>query len=659
MFFKRMAWVGLLAAYVCPAGADPPHNARLGHALIRAGEAISAQDWLDPSDLVEDTAVAQVPEEASPLPEEEPASPDPNGDEPLSPMEETPAEAPLTEPAPPRPALPETIPPPVPSELPEAPVAFPGAVDPVVEAEPGGPTLLERAINLERIDLNELYRALQESFPSQTLELSLDQVIDLALRENQDILVTSYDPLLASADILAARGEFDPVLSNTSNYLRAAQTVSSEIETFGGISSTRVYQTTSQTSLQGRLPWGTGYNITLDLTDEETTFTQFIEEWSGGLTFSLSQPLLRGRGAAYNRTRIRVAEKAREIAESQLRATVMDSIARTINAYWDLVGAIRQVEARKAALANAERLLDISQKRLEIGSAAEIEVVQAKAGVATRQSDLIAARAQVETASDVLKNLIGIIDEEPLRQMRIVPTTAPDVRDLEINQVEAVALALRNRPEIESAQLQIESARLEERRAAGDLLPQFDVQGSATFGGRGHKPSDVFEGIEDSQDEAYTIGFQAAVPLGNRTARGQHLRTRLSVRQSQQRLEQARQSLILRVQQALTQVQTSRVLVESTKQTEALQQINLEAEERRLQLGVTTSFRVLEVEEDLTLARTQYIQALVDYEQAVVDLLLAEGVLLEEYGIEFEPPEAEEPVSYLRSLWPVPVDAPE
>src|SRR5690606_22859025 len=136
------------------------------------------------------------------------------------------------------------------------------------------------------------------------------------------------DPLLASADILAARGEFDPVLSNTSNYLRAAQTVSSEIETFGGISSTRVYQTTSQTSLQGRLPWGTGYNITLDLTDEETTFTQFIEEWSGGLTFSLSQPLLRGRGAAYNRTRIRVAEKAREIAESQLRATVMDSIAR-------------------------------------------------------------------------------------------------------------------------------------------------------------------------------------------------------------------------------------------------------------------------------------------------------------------------------------------
>ena len=225
--------------------------------------------------------------------------------------------------------------------------------------------------------------------------------------------------------------------------------------------------------------------------------------------------------------------------------------------------------------------------------------------------------------------------------------------DIVLNEIESVALAMKNRPEVETAQVQIESALIERKRAANDLLPQVDIVGGVSQGGRGHKARDLFEGIRDRDDKSYNVGFQGTMPILNRQARGAFQRAELTARQAEQQLEQTRQNLILNVQVAVRYVATSRVLAESTLQTQALQEINLEAESKRLELGVTTSYRVLEVEEDLTLARTQHIQALVNFQKALTDLRLAEGTILGVFGIEFQAPEPETPISYVRSVTPL------
>jgi outer membrane protein TolC len=196
------------------------------------------------------------------------------------------------------------------------------------------------------------------------------------------------------------------------------------------------------------------------------------------------------------------------------------------------------------------------------------------------------------------------------------------------------------------------------------MRPRLDVQASLTQGSRGSYMRDVFEGIgeiddafegiwrglPEQNDTTYSFGLTGSVPIGNRSARASHQRARLTLRQAEQRLEKARQDIALGVQLAARGVKTSRVLVLSNQNTRTLQETNVIAEEKRLRLGVTTSYRVLQVQEDLTSAQTQELQALISFQKALVDLRLAEGTLLEENGVEFEYFAPEPPEGFLQSL---------
>jgi len=525
-------------------------------------------------------------------------------------------------------------------------------VDPERSALPPVDDKTQLRLRLDTIELERLYEAVRQESARETLRLGVEECVHLALDRNQDILIVGYTPLKADADILSARGEFDPVLSSNATYFRAEQQTSPETQTFGGLGSVEVFRTSSTSSLGGKLHWGTTYNVQFDLSKEETTYNRFIEEWSGGLTLSLSQPLLRGRGRPANLAFIRSAKKARLQADDQVHIQTMATVAEVVKAYWDLVGTVEAVKVRRESLDNAERLLAINERRYEIGTGAALEVVQAKAGVATRQSDLISARSQALDAGDALKNLLSMRDEDMLSPVRVVPIDTPSLREVELSEEESVARAMTTRPEIRSAELAIESVELELKRAANDLLPQVDVTGSVSRGGRGHYLSDVFDGIRDKTDRSYSVGVQGSVPIGNRAARGAHQRARLDKREAGQRLLKTQQDLMLNVRFAVRNAATSRILVESNKQARALQETNVAAEEKRLRLGVTTSFEVLRVQEDLTAAQVQELQSIIAYEKALVDLHLSEGTLLTELGIIYEPVERERPVSYLRSVFP-------
>jgi len=521
--------------------------------------------------------------------------------------------------------------------------------------------MLQQKIDVGTIDVERLRELVDGPAAAERLRLTLQECIELALLQNPDIQVTQLERFKSDADLMTAKGEFDPLLAGQAQYLRATQQASAEYRLFGNITSVEAYRTTSSVDVGGKLHTGTIYDVRVDLNKEETTYNQFIEEWNGGLTVTLRQPVLRGRGFAYNRSRIVVARRIGEVNQYQLQLAVMNLVAQVVKAYWDLVGAIENVTVREESLANAERLLDISRRQLDLGTAAAIEVLQAKAGVAGRQSDLIAARAQVADAEDVLKQLLNMRDGAYFSGKRIVPVNRPsltefnleDVKNLEGEIEQSINVALETRPEMLSAALEIQNARTERQRTANDLLPSLDVSGSVFQGARNHYMTGVFTGIRTRSDNFYTIGVEGSIPLGNRAARGQFQRADLTLKQSELRLESVKQETMMRVRMAMRALQTSQILVESNRQTRKLQETNVAAEEKRLRLGVTTSYRVLQVQEDLTLAQTQEVQARIAFEKALVDLRLAEGRLLEELGVELEPTESPRPVNFFRSVIPI------
>lgn len=520
------------------------------------------------------------------------------------------------------------------------------------EEAAAGDDFLGEPIPFDRIRLERLYEAVQQELDRGDVRISVSDVVGLALERSQDIQIIEYGVLRSYADIMAARGEFDPLVNGQASYTRASQSTSSETVAFGGVAAVEFWRTQGQLSLEGRTWLGTGYSLGINMQKEETTYNNYVEEWNGGLTLSITQPLLRGFGFKSNMARIRQAKNAQAQAEDSAYIQVMQSLGETVRSYWDLVGAIKSLEVQNQSLRNAERLLSINESREKLGTAAPLEIVQAQAGVATRQGEVIAARARVRDAEDVLRNALSLHGDPVFGDARLLPMDAPAIQPIGRTQDESIGLAMLNRHEIQSARLAIENADIERRRAGKDLLPQLDVGGSVTQGGRGHFPSDVFDGIKDRTDYSYSVTVQGQLSLRNRVSRGQYDRAKYDRLEAEQRLVNTQEDISLNVMLAYRQAATNQILVESNRQAVALQETNVEAEERKLRLGVSTSFEVLRMQEDLAAAQTQEVQSMINYEKALVDLHAADGTLLEYFGVDYEPPARPEPTPYFRSLVP-------
>ncbi len=332
--------------------------------------------------------------------------------------------------------------------------------------------------NVEQIELNELMalsELAQAMLARQTLELSLQDCVHLALANNQEILIISYEPQLAFGDFISARGDFDPIVGGSFQWTDVLQSSSPQVVAFGGVTSIENYTTTAQLQVSGFLPWGTEYSVAGVIEYEEGTFSQFIGQYNSRVVLGLTQPLLRGFGHGANLARVRVAKNAISISQAQVVIQVLQTMGDVIKAYWDLVGAIENLGVRQTALANAERVVDINEKRLEIGMAAPIEVLQAKAGVAPRITDLVTARRLIADSEDRLKNLLSMRDGEILSPARIIPINRPSDFEFEWTDEQSIRLALSRRPEIVQQQLSIENAVIGRRQARTSLLPQLDV----------------------------------------------------------------------------------------------------------------------------------------------------------------------------------------
>lgn len=586
-------------------------------------------------------------------------------------------------------------------------------------------------IDLNSINLDKLYEELQKAAPPREEKtMSLSEAVQLALTNNQDIKVTAYEPLKVDGDILAAKGEFDPVLSgkyvkssieskassqissftgglggggssgllgggnsnilgsvlrsinnfnlggnddnNNSNLglgrllltgaLTIASSAGNSIRNFvsGGNEQELIIEQDSSTyeaTLAGKIPWGTQYQVKMSVVDEASTYSGNVSEFSGGLTLSLTQPLLRGRGPKANLARIRIAKNSREIAENQLMTQVMNTVSDVVKAYWDLVGAEQQLAVRVQSLANAQNLMDVNQRRFEIGIGAALEVVQAKASVAQRTSDVIAARNQVGSAEDRLKLLLDLKENEEFSHKRLVATDIPEATELDLDEQASVTRAFENRPELKSAELEIDSAEQDRFRAANNMQAKLDVSGSLFQGARGEDAGVVFDGIGNRDDNSYSFQIDGEIPITNRSARGQYEKALQTKRQAKDKLYKTKSEVAINVRNAIRQAASNRIIVESSGQARSLQETNVSAEEKRLKLGITTSFEVLRTQEDLANAHAQEVQAKIDYEKSLIDLKLAEGTILTALNVEYAAPEPEKPIGFVRSLVPpVPKD---
>ncbi|MCL4178930.1 MAG: TolC family protein [Verrucomicrobia bacterium] len=498
--------------------------------------------------------------------------------------------------------------------------------------------------------------ALYAGEPGQPVRtLALGQCVQMALERNLDVQIRRYDPEVARYNVSISYAVYEPTLGlqltrtgeqqpgGFDDQNRPFSGSSSDTDSFGG-------------SIVGRLPWGMNYelgggfnNTYGDRPEFATRTNEFgqIElvqvrapfENSGGRVgaLTLRQPVLRNAWMDQPRYSIALSKANLQMSELALRQQMMMTVTSVENAYYNLIYAAESVTVQQKALELAERLLAENKKRVEVGALAPLDEKQAEAEVASRKADLLTAQRAYLNQQNVLKNLVTD-DYAAWHGVTIEPAAKLDATLFIPNLTDSWTKGLTLRPDIEQFRVELERQDITIRYQQNQLYPQLDLVGTYGYQAGGVSEfNEAFGQIYERENPFYSIGAQFSIPLGgNRTTRGNLKAARATKAQSVLELKKLEQSVMVEIDNAVGQVRTSFQKVEATRQARVYAMAALDAEQKKLENGKSTSFQVLQLQRDLVSAASAEIRALADYNIARSQLALAEGSTLERVGVDLQ-----------------------
>jgi len=468
---------------------------------------------------------------------------------------------------------------------------------------------------------------------------------------------------------------FDPILSGTLQWDHFNQLASS---VFTGVPV--LAQNTQTYNFSYAQGFQTGTNLSVGFSNSRVStnspFTTLSPLINSSFQFRLTQHLLQGLGFAANNRFIRIAKNNREITDVAFRLQVTTTVDQIENMYWDLVFAYENVRVQKESLAFAQKTLSDNQKQVQIGSLAPIEVVRAQSTVAADQQALTLAETNLQLQELLMKNALSRTLVDPrLADAEVIPTSTvnlPAQEDIQPTQ-DLVNEALGHRAELAEARINLSSTEISNKAVRSALLPSLDL--FAYYGGSGlggaQNPANVCANQPaDIQQEGFcagpnpnvppnfqtplapTVGYSTAlnqlvnssapdkglglslnVPLRNRAAQSAQIRSELEYRQAQMRVQQIENQIRIEVRNAQFAVQQNRASVESGKAAVRLGHESLDAEQKKFNLGASTSTLVLQNQSALATAESTLVSAMAAYEKSRIELDRATGLLLDHAGI--------------------------
>jgi outer membrane protein TolC len=470
-----------------------------------------------------------------------------------------------------------------------------------------------------------------------TRELRLSEALQLALEKNLDISVERLNPQSVDLQIAGLKNTYLPVLSSTVGQRDQFQLPRDQLQGGDRVS---LATTTYNVGYAQASPWFGG-NLTVtfnnNLRDSSNRFATFNPAFETGLTAQYTQPLLRGFGIDQTRQQLQITQINREISEEALRATVTQTLANVRNAYWDLVFSRSAVDVAERALSLADKLVEDNKARVEVGTLAPLDIVQAEAEAANRRQALAAAEATLQTAQLALKRYIVSGTEDPLWRMDLRPIDLPSLEPAPTDIEGAVRRALERRTDLITARKNLQSSDISLKYFRNQTLPDVDLiasYGAQGIGGtvlrRAGLGSDVIlETIPGGYSDAlrlltnrdfpsWNLQFNVSYNLFGSQADAQYARGRLQKTQAQARLRAQELQVATEVTNAALSVQSNLKRVEAAIAARELAERRLEAEQSKFEVGMTTNFFVVQAQRDLRDAQNSELRALADYRKSLV-----------------------------------------
>jgi outer membrane protein len=471
-------------------------------------------------------------------------------------------------------------------------------------------------------------------------------------------LITSFDPIITGT----LQEDHNNIIS--SNVFTGAPTVAQNTGTYNF-------------SYGQGFQWGT--NMSVGFTNSRVTtnnvFNTYSPQISPAFQFRMTQHLMQGFGFLPNTRLIRLTKNNREISDVAFRLQIITTVDQIENMYWDLVFAYENVRVQQESLAFAQKTLSDTQKQVQIGSLAPIEVVRARSTVATDQQNLIQAQNNLQLQQLLMKNALSRTLVDPvLADAEVIPTstTALPQQEPVVPTQDLVNDALGHRPELAESRIDLNNRQINDKAIRNAMLPSLDL--FAYYGGSGlagsqnpanlcadQPPAEQASGFCSGFNPAlgttvippvgsvgYTsalnqlvnstapdkgVGLTLNIPIRNRNADALQVRAELEYRQAQMREQQIENQIRIEVRNAQFTLLQNRAAVAAAQAAAELGRQSLDAEQKKLNLGASTSTLVLQNQSVLATNESNLVSAMAAYEKSRIELDRATGLLLDHAGI--------------------------
>ena len=482
------------------------------------------------------------------------------------------------------------------------------------------------------------------------IQITLQRAIEMALENNLDIVVSRLDTQVRAEGVQFARGVYQPFISLGINTLDSSSPAQNQLVGAQTLTSTR---TNYNFTWEQQLATGGNYNIQwFNLrSTTNSAFAGFNPLYNSVASAQITQPLMANFGTDASKRQILVARNGERISRNQFEVQVMDTVRDVEFAYWDLVFAIRDLDVARRSLGLAEDLLRNNRIQVEVGTMAPIDVLEAQAEVAVRDETVILAEELIRVTEDILKRLINDPEAPDFWANSYAPIDQPTIEEIDVDVDDVVRVALSRRPILQQSRVELETRTYNVRFSRNQLMPQLDVVGSLAFTGIGGtqliregfagEPSQIIPGgYGDAIDQVFgrdfrdwSIGLNVSYPLGNSQAEAQHAQNQVAARQQRALINSNEILIAQEVRRAARAVTTNRKRIDATRVARELAQRRLEAEQKKFEVGMSTSFLIVQAQRDLSQAAANDLRALIDFVKAIVAFERAKGTILDNSNI--------------------------
>ncbi len=518
--------------------------------------------------------------------------------------------------------------------------------------------------------------------------LSLKEAIVMALENNKDIEVSRQNVRIAEFDLRSATGFYEPRFVGTTLYERAT---TPNVSVFSDVRSITQESIVGNAGVQGNLQrFGTTYdaNFSNQRVSSSSPLSVLSPQYNTAFNFNVTQPLFRGRSIDQPRRTIEIAKRNLSLTDTQFRQRSIEIITNVQRAYWDLTYSLRNLQVQRDAVRDAKDQLEHNKRLVNEGTLAPVDIIASETQVANFEQNVYAALEEVGRAENNLKNLVSQNRNEPIWAESVIPTDSVELETPRTSLVEALTLALENRPEIEVNNVQKDINAIDQKFFKDQTKPQINlVAGYSSSGISGTENPDALNifnntATADKVNEiisrvnptlpanqqiepilipptppiptdltgnyasaltdivanrypTYRVGLQFDLPFrGNQTAKAQFGRSLVQGEQLQTQREQLEQLIQVDVRNALQSVKTSEARLRSAAISRENSEKQYESEKRKLDSGRSDIYTVLERQTALMNARSAELRAQTELNKAIAELQRATGNSLKANDVE-------------------------